>query len=272
MGIFTKPTATDINLILPYIQTPTDGLVWSVTDTTDGVDTVSVQAYTNDELQDAYDEFRADAAMPKVLRYAPEYDDSTFTHLDYVRGIDIRLAPKREFTNGVLTHVDYYATVTLDQNGQEVFDDLIVCEEFDYVRNADGFAVSRTMTIKWITEAETEHETVKSRFKTYNLTESLRETARRRQNVLDDVQTSMIGLFVQGMGMTLDQAMGAGMDFFEHHMTEITAFKEIGALTSLITAITNNTTHTWLDTVIAPPSTTARDFLIGKLSQAYLGT
>lgn len=139
MGIFTKPTATDIDLILPYIQTPPDSLVWSVTDTTDGVDTVSVQAYTNDELQDAYDEFLVDANTPKVLRYATEYDSNTFTHLDYVRGIDIRLAPKREFTNGVLTHVDYYATVTLDQNGQEVFDDMIICEEYDYVRNTDGW-------------------------------------------------------------------------------------------------------------------------------------
>ncbi len=272
MGIFTKPTATDINLILPYIQDPPDSLVWEITDTTDGVDTVSVQAFTNVELQDHYDEFLSEAHMPKVLRYAEEYDLNTFTHLDYVRGLDIRLAPKREFTNGVLTRVDYYASVTLDAQGQEVFDDMIVCEQYDYVRNSDGFAVSRNMTIKWITEAETDHPVTKARFKTYNLTESLRETARRRQNVLDDVQTSMIGLFVQGMGMTLDQAMGAGMDFFEHHMSEITAFKEIGALTNLITAITNNTQHPWLDTVIAPPSTTARDFLIGKLSQAYLGT
>lgn len=272
MGIFTKPTSTDISLILPFISDTPESLVWEITDTTNDVDTVSVQAYTNSELEDAYDEFLSLAETPKILRYVAEADLDTFTHLDYVRGLDIRLAPKRNFTNGVLTHVDYYADVSLNQYGQEVFSDLVVVEDYEYTRNADGFALARTMTIKWISEAETIHETVKTRVKTYNLTESLRETARRRQNVLDLLQTDMIGIFVQGMGMTLDQAMGAGMDFFEAHISEITAFKEIGSLSNLIASITADTAFPWLDTVIAPPSTTVRHYIISKLSEAYLGT
>jgi len=270
MGIFTKPTTTDISLILPFIQNPPDSLVWEITDSTNGVDTVSVQAYDNNDLADFYDDFLTAAATPKVLRYASEYDYDTFTHLDYGRGLDIRLAPKRTFTNGVLTHVDYYASATLDQTGQEVFSDHVVSEQYDYTRNADGFAMARTLTIKWITEAETEHETVKTRFKTYNLTESIRETDRRRSNILDTLKSQMIGIMVAGMGMSVDQAVQTGQSFFEFHMNGIIAFKEIGEVQALIDAINADTTHPWLEAVIAPPTTTMRQYVTSTLAGAIL--
>lgn len=270
MGIFTKPTTTDINKVLPFIQNPPDTLVWTVTDTTDGVDTVSVQAHTNVELEDAYDEFLLSTHQPKVLRYAEHHDEDDFSQLDYVRGLDIRLAPERTFDNGVISHIDYYANVTFDVYGQEVFDDLVVCEEYDYTRNSDGFAVARTLTIKWITEAETEHENTKTRYKTYNLTESIRETDRRRANILADLKTNMIGLFVAAMGMSVDQAIQTGQTFFEHHINDIVAFKEIGEVQSLLDAIAVDATHTWLDNIIAPPSTTMRQYMLSVLSGAIL--
>lgn len=271
MGTFTKPTTTDTNKILPYIQDPPDSLIWEILDTTDGVDIVSVQAHTNMELDDAYDEFLADASMPKVLRYAPNFDADTFTHLDYVRGLDIRLAPQRTFTNGVLTHVDYFANVELDPTtGAEIFSDEVVCEEYVYTRNSDGFAVARTLTIKWMSEAEVYHETQKARFKTYSFTESIRETDRRRSNVLDELKSSMVGIFVQGLGMTTSDAIAEGQAFFEHHLNAILIFKDIGDVTGLMNAITDDTTHTWLDAVIFPPTTTMRDYVNSTLSGAIL--
>lgn len=270
MGIFTKPTATDINKILPYIQDPFDALVWSITDTTNGVDTVSVTAYTDDELGDAYDEFSSAASTPKVLQYAHCHDFNTFTSLDYVRGLSLRLAPSRTFDNGVLTHTDYYSTVSFDVYGQEVFTDPVICEQYDYVRNSDGFAVSRTLTIKWITEAETDHVVTKTRYKTYNLTESIRETDRRRKNILDELKTNMIGLFVAAMGMTVDAAIQTGQVFFEHHINDIVAFKEIGEVQSLLDAITADVTHAWLDNIVAPPSTTMRQYMLSVLAGAIL--
>jgi len=247
MGIFTKPTTTDINKILPFIQDPPDTLIWSITDSTAGVDTVSVQAFDNLELEDAYAEFLEAADTPKIFRYSPEADKHNFPNIDYIRGLDLRLAPQRTFTNGVLTQVDYFAGVSFDVYGQEVFDDMIVGEEYAYTRNADGVAVARTMTIKWITEAETDHAIVKTRYKTYNLTESIRETDRRRSNILDELKSTMIGMMVAAMAMTVDQAIQTGQSFFEFYMNDIIAFKEIGEVQTLIDNINADTTHAWLD-------------------------
>ena len=269
MGIFTKPTAIDIDKVLPYVSDQPENLVWEVTDTSDGVDTITVQGYTNDELDEAFSEFESDAEYPKVLRYAEDYDPHNFSLLDYTRGLDRRLAPERTFVNGVLTHVNYYASVSLSPYGTEVFDDLVVVEDYEYTRNADGFALARSMTIKWLTEAETYHEVTKNRFKTYNLTESIRETDRRRRNILDTLKTNMIGIFVQGMGMTVDQAVQTGQSFFEHHITNIIAFKEIGEVQTLIDAIGADSTHPWLEAPIAP-NVTMRQYIMSTLSGAIL--
>lgn len=270
MGIFQKPTDIDIALVLPYVQDPVGALVWEVTNSVDGTDTVSVQGYANDELAGSYANFLVDSASPKVLRYALWHDEDSFASLDYVRGLEVRLHPDRQFTNGVITHVDYYADVSFDAYGQEVFDDLIVTEHYDYTRNSDGFAVTRTMTIKWITEAGTEHPHTKSRFKTYSLTESIRETDRRRANILDSLKSSMIGLMVAAMGMTVDGAVQTGQVFFEYHINNIVAFKEIGEVQTLIDAILADDVHPWLDNLIAPPTTTMRQYIASTLSGAIL--
>lgn len=272
MGILQKPVEDDFENVRLFIPNQPQVLVWNLDRTENGIDFINVQGYSDAELAEALEEYQDAKEYPKILRWSAEADPDNFTRIDYIRGLDIRLAPQRTFTNGVLTRVDFYASVTFDPNtGSESFSDLVLTEEYNYTRNADGFAVARVLTISWMTEAQTYHARTKSRYKTYNLTESLRETARRRQNVLDTLQSDMIGIFVT-TGMTTDQAIGAGMDFFQHHINEITAFKEIGALTALINAITADTTHTWLDTVIAPPSTDIRAFIIGRLSEAYLGT
>lgn len=271
MGLFTKPESLDTALVLPFILNQPVPLIWTVADLTDGIETITVQGYTDDELEDAYAEFKSAEKTPKVLRFAEEYDVKTFTHLDYTRGLDIRLAPQRTFDKGVLTHVDYYAVGTPNaQTGAEEFTDKVVCEQYDYVRNAEGFALYRTLTIKWITEAETEHTSVKTRVKNYDFTDSVRETDRRRKNVLDQLKTAMIGIFTQGMGMTVSQAVNSGQEFFESHLDHILAFTDIGEVQGLLDSISADTAYPWLDVVISAPTTTMRMYILSKLSEAIM--
>lgn len=267
MGTFVKPSSVDINYVLPFIADPPDNLVWSITSSVNGQDTVTVDGYTDSALEDAYREFELAAQTPKIMRYSPTADEENFTNIDYVRSLEIRLNPKNIFVAGVLTKKEFYANASFDPYGQLVYSDLIVIETYDYVRDQNNFAISRTTLIEWITEAETVHPKTKTRFKAYNFFESIRETDRRRDNVINELKSSITMYLVAAAGMPLNDAIQTGQSFFNYHMDQIIGYKEVGEAQALVDSIAADSQHAWLDTAISP-TTTLRQYIQDKLLEA----
>lgn len=205
------------------------------------------------------------SASVKILRYHPELSDLDFRDIDYIRSLPIRLAPKNTFDKGVLIQRDFYESSSLSMTtGEEEFSNHLIRETYDYVRDPDGFALSRDMTIQWVTEDEDFHDDVKVRTKTYDLTERIRETDRRRRNIIDHIKTKTLGILVAYIGYSQAEAVQQGQSLFGMHQLAISKFLDIGDNADLVSDLQSDTTHSWLDAQLSP-TVTIRLMIIGDL-------
>ena len=114
-----------------------------------------------------------------------EYLDNCFKDpkwLNYKNWLSGRLHNKNFIEKWELKLVEFYSNYDVNT---EVFSDLVLKVDFEYTRHTDWTAISRTKTITWILEDETESDHLKVMTKYYiSPREKEEEIERRRQNII----------------------------------------------------------------------------------------
>lgn len=213
----------------------------------------------------------ADDADVKLYRYIPlHFTDYTEAphNIDFETGITARLHPKVYMTFGEVTKIEYYASST--QSGfSQTYSDLILQEDFSYTRDSNGFALSRTHTITWYREDGSAHPSTKVRTKYYSADDSYREGIRRRGNIIDALIMEIAGMLLATVPSGTDQEkIQLGRNFMAYHKTNLDLFKE-ASNQGILYAVRDDavTEHnTWLNNVVAAPSTTIRHVILARLN------
>ena len=192
--------------------------------------------------------------------------------LNYATGLATRLRKAETFVQGELRTIAYHPDATVDlATGAITFVGApVVREDFAYVRDAAGFAKSRTQTITWLRKDGSDHPTQKVMGKVYNPGASMREGKRRRRNIIDQVELRVAQLLLEtelaNQGGDVQGTLELGRDLASHYGKEISDFENLSKQ-SILTAIQNDQQFAWLDNL--PPSLggaiTIRDEVIAEL-------
>lgn len=207
---------------------------------------------------------------PKILTLLREdsaYDDDdlAFQDIDYIRGLPIRLAPEIIKTRGVITTKRYYEVAGIDPDtGFETFSNPIVEEQYDYTRDPDGFALFRTCTIRWYNQDDTFNENEKVRVKTYSPVERVKESARRRTNVIDDLKIALIGMIAQTEELSVQDAISLAQSLFVTQQLNINTYVEAGT-DFLRDYVTTSVEYPWMDNPINEQGVTIRMYILSQL-------
>lgn len=210
-------------------------------------------------------------STPKILgllHSSSAYDDEelSFQSIDYIRGLPIRLAPKIDNDRGVVTRRTFYREATISETtGMEVFDDPIVMENYEYVRDSDNFALYRDCIITWFNEDGTENPATKIRRKTYSPVARVQESARRRNNVIDNLKITLIGMVAQTEQVVVQEAITLAQALFVEQQSNIVTYIEAGT-DFLLNYVISATNYPWMDNAINAEGVTIRDYIISQLT------
>ena len=209
-------------------------------------------------------------STPKILsivRDPSTYDDNdtAFQDIDYIRGLPIRLAPEIEKDRGVIVRKTYYSQATINPlTGFELFNDPIVEELYDYTRDPDGFALYRSCAITWFNEDGTKNPAAKVRLKTYSPVERVKESARRRTNVIDDLKIALIGMIAQTEELSVQDAISLAQSLFVTQQLNINTYVEAGT-DFLRDYVTTSVEYPWMDNPINEQGVTIRMYILSQL-------
>lgn len=210
----------------------------------------------------------------KIYRYLDEGDAESRDPLvppfpyNYNTGLTRRLHPKRIFDHGEMQRVEFYADATPQPNGSVIYDDLVLTEDYVYVRDSVGFAESRTLTITWYREDETPHPNTKLMEKIYPLDERMQEGKRRRGNVVDNLSLTVSGLLLMtelaNNGGDQQATLDMGRALLADYAVEIDNFVE-ASIQTLYTRLLAETNYAWLDNDIGG-GTTIRMVMLNEIN------
>lgn len=201
--------------------------------------------------------------------------------LDYRRSLDSRL--QRELATVVKGEVQlkkYWASATVDGLGVVTYSDLILSEACTYVRDAYGFALSRTQVITWYRVDGGPSAATKTRVKTYDALTGRREEGKRKRRLNTDVieMTTISGMYDQSLndaesilyGFTYPQVVDLGKELLSNFSTQKAQYidEDTSAYKDAVNAydIVANPTQAWLDEAMPGQAGTFRQYIVGELS------
>ena len=166
--------------------------------------------------------------------------------IDFTTGLSVRLHPVRTLVLGELIECVHYAA--FDAMTQTPTTP-IVKENWEYFRDATGYATHRIHTIAWYFEDGTLDEVnTKVRTKYYmSLQERREEAYRRKKNQTSAACETVIGALMQS-GYTYEQAVGEGFGYWQSLVNEVSLF-ENGNDHPLLDRLNNDTTPAWVPAV-----------------------
>lgn len=184
--------------------------------------------------------------------------------LDYIVGLNRRLFRKEYFNRGELYKIEFYAETATGADGWPTYSDLIIREDIAYTRDSLGFAKERDTVITWFKEDGTAHDTSKTLYKPYSLMESQKEGVTRRSNIISQLSLQVAGMLVATLPTNEiyqnDQAkIEVGREFMQTHKMAMDMF--VSASKRDLVAEVKYATNSWLNNVVAAPSTTIRDVI-----------
>lgn len=246
--------------------------------TIDGVTGPAVGPFivSSDVAYDVNDEAAIDALVAahngaehtlKIARYA-DIDDHT-TH-DYTAGLHQRLHKVvQTMFRGEVRSVDYFDMTGVLADPDPATWDCVLMVAVVYTRDATGLATSRETTRTWCQEDGSPHPVNKVTHKIYSNFEAMGEGTRRRQNVIEDVSLTLVGLLLySGAASDYADAVAKGTSFTSMYDSEINNYVRVGS-DELDTAVLADTTTTWLDQDLTalgyPGGTTIRDVIDGEI-------
>lgn len=184
--------------------------------------------------------------------------------IDFKNSLTIRLHPLEVVEAGELRKITYYAFAEPNEEGTIDYSLPITQAEFDYTRDDTGFALYRVATRKWYLDNGTlgPHEKVQIKYYTHG--GSIKEGKRRRNNIIDDMLLTCLGLIIATTGASREEALDLGRDLLKEYQTDKSAFID-EAHRALINSIATDTNHAWLDNPIDSNGTTIRDYILSNL-------
>jgi len=210
---------------------------------------------------------------PKIYRYT---DDAigALPHKDinFKTQLDRRLHPSYEFRNGVLLKTFYYAEAVTDPfTLQQTFSDLVVRVDDVYARqggpdNDISFAYGRTKTITWINEDDTDNNDPKIKQKGYNDRTAQEEQARRRANVISNLESALAKILIGGL--QVPNAIEEARSIRSELTLVVAEFLSSGDTVPVHSAVAADSTRPWLDLsgfLPFAPTLTVRQFIIGSI-------
>lgn len=230
---------------------------------------VAANAATLDALVATHDGIPTPKA--KALRYVMGVED--ITSVNYVSGLSIRLHPKRSFSatvKGEVIGVEFYAQSTLEPDGvSRTYTDMIVSEAHAYLRDSGGVALTQTKTITWIDEADQVIFTKIRGPKIYDPDERMEEGKRRRNNHVNELQSTMLGMIMATEALDSTSAQILGIPFMSDASVKkgIEVYVQTGdasELSTVVSGIDTATEHMWLDNDLGAGAT-IKDYLLGEL-------
>ncbi len=206
-------------------------------------------------------DYVADVELQEVLTEPP-------FQIDYIRELNQRLNPIiTDVYKGEVREITYYESVTLNPDGSQTGITEVIRESFVYVRDASLLPIYRTMKIYWTLENGDEHFTFKQRVKYYTSEQKIAEGQKRRRNIIDFMQIPVIGMLVVTEGLTTDEAITLGAEFFDSHTVDVSSYIYTPRTGALQDAIAVDTTD-WLDNVVNIPESgdTIKDYMLDQLN------
>lgn len=202
--------------------------------------------------------------------------DKHFHYVNYNMELSVSLYPKRVMVQGEVTQVDWYTDVELT--------DKVINVGIVYIRDGNGFAVSRTTTRTWINGDGSPNTDTKITYKDYtiNSIEQINEGQRRRGNIVSGIQIPTMGLMMEALmpppeSKTQLEIIMMGREFMDRFEEEFNKFIDNSSTItdsqnpnfgkkSVVVAF-ENAADSWLDST--PPSAggaTIRQYLIAQFS------
>lgn len=176
---------------------------------------------------------------------ADSVDKTVFPgHINYKTGLIARLHPLHTINRGELDKTVYYANYDGTNYSTPVLE-----VTFTWHRDSSGFCSKRDSVIAYyLSNGELASQT-KNLEKFYNEQESIEEGRRRRQNIVNDLSLTLIGLLFQTVtGKTSEEILQMARDWFKVNKTDIETFVEASDKT-IHTVILNDLTY-WMDNLV----------------------
>ena len=203
-------------------------------------------------------------------KYTPSIFHLLPVDIDFKKGLKRRLHPKLIYANnGELTKIEYYDTISVDfGTGAKTYSDLIVEENFTYLRDGSGFALKETNEIIWYLENGQAGTETKVMEKWLSSEEIIKEGEQRRGHIIKDLQLTTVGI----LALTRPQwdaetRLQKGIDFMSFYRNEIKDYIDAAQGTLQSSILTDaETNHDWLDDIIDGNGTKIRDLFVAKLN------
>jgi hypothetical protein len=154
---------------------------------------------------------------------ADTFDETVFPgFINYKTGLIARLHPVHTIVRGELKKTVYHA------NSDGVNYDTPVLEvSFTWYRDSSGFCLRRDSKIAYYLNDGSIAEETKDLIKYYNEQESIEEGRRRRQNIVNDLSLTLIGMLQMTVtGKTDEEILQLGRDWLKANKTDIETFVE----------------------------------------------
>ena len=218
--------------------------------------------------------------IPKIMDMTNEYSKH-FHAINYVKGLNQSLIPKRTVTQGEVTKVEWFRTINQSQEPE----DLVLKVDVSYTRDVTGFATFRTTTRTWINRDESDNTETKVTQKYYfiNPSDMIEEGLKRRKLLVSTIQIPVMKFMIEvltPLGYSQEAVVLKGRAFLDEYETDFNKFidnsstitdpadPDVGMKTVVVKLRdeTRNDYIEWLDK--APGSiggmTTIRQYLISE--------
>lgn len=217
-----------------------------------------------------------DYVVDKPYGWKPPLD------LDYKKGLTTRLHPKNTFDQGELTTRQYYSEASVNPlDGSIIFDNLILKEENNYVRDAAGFAIYRTQVISWAYENDEFGPDTKMAIKYYAGIDKIQEGQTRRGNLIDALMMVVAEWLIYNKivarrteladpnynltPIEMDTELQKGRNLLSSYENEFSSFRNHSDK-EILTSIQTDATHSFLDDMVPDQSTDFRTYVIQEMT------
>lgn len=164
------------------------------------------------------------------------------------------------FVEGELSKIVYFSKYDFTT---ETYSDPVVTEYRTYFRQ-DDYYYKREIDIFWHRRDGSEGDSKKT-VKMYTPQQAVTAGVRRRTYIVDQMKIEIAYMISQTESVDLLTAENMGKLLLKDYRDQIWDYKQ-GDTSDLIDAITNDSTHAWLDNVIDANGTTIRQYALDSIN------
>lgn len=219
--------------------------------------------------------YKAYKIWPMVKNPMPSHMDPSDVNFSL-----LPLAKKKIYNKGELEKVVYYKSATVGVDGSISYSDPVLETTWSYTRDPIGFAVYVEETAKWYYDDDTLGPHSKTIPHYYDGVDKIKEGKRRRGALIDNLMIPLSEMIITNHTILLrtqnsdpDLMLDAtqvnaqiqrGRDFMTDYNNDLSSFVN-HADPKILTTITNDTAHSFLNETVPGTTTTIRDYIKSEL-------